>query len=203
MRYPQRLLTEDERVLREFRPHWKVLILAGLWTALAIAAIVVAAQRIDQSAIVLTVVALVVAVWLVVAAPGIMRWLFTQYVLTTERVIVRTGVLARSGTEIPLESVSNVLFRQSVIERLLGYGDVIIESAGAMGQSRLSDIPDPEAFQSEIYRAREERTLHFESGGRGPRDAVAQLEALADLRDRGAITDAEFEAQKRRLLDNA
>jgi hypothetical protein len=65
----------------------------------------------------------------------------------------------------------------------------------------LMDIPDPEAFQSEIYRARELRTLHFKGGGSSrARDVVEQLEALADLRERGHLTDAEFAAKKAKLL---
>jgi uncharacterized membrane protein YdbT with pleckstrin-like domain len=169
MRYPKRLLTEDEEILRMFRPHWRVL---------------------------LPVVAF--GLWLLLSARRLFNWWFTGYVLTTERIIVRRGWIARTGTEIPLESINNVLFSQRVIERLLGYGDILIESAGQQGQSRVADIPNPEAFQAEVYAAREMRALHFSGGA--ARDAVAQLESLADLRERGHLTDAEFEAKKRRLL---
>src|SRR5690606_14590832 len=113
------------------------------------------------------------------------------------------GVIRRGGTEIPLESINNVLFNQTVVERLLGYGDVLIESAGSQGQSKLDDIPDPEAFQSQVYRAREERSMHLQSGRRGdgePRDAVAQLEALAALHRDGVLTDEEFAQKKAQLL---
>jgi hypothetical protein len=115
--------------------------------------------------------------------------------------IVRTGMIARTGTEIPLENINNVLFSQRVIERILRYGDVLVESAGSQGQSRLEDIPDPEAFQSEIYRAREQRSLHF--SGSAARDIVAQLEALARLHERGHLSDAEFAAKKAKLLGGA
>jgi len=128
-------------------------------------------------------------------------WYATNYVLTDERIVVRQGLIARTGTEIPLENITNVLFSQRVVERMLGYGDVLIESAGSQGQSRLEDIPDPEAFQSEVYRARELRSLHFRSTGNvAARDVVQQLEALADLRERGHLTDEEFAAKKRTLL---
>lgn len=204
MRYPERLLTDDEVVLRELHPHWRVLIPAGLWTVLALAALVVANRQEPlglDGTVQLLVDVVIVAVWLATAGAGVVRWWFTQYVLTTERIIVRIGMVARTGTEIPLERINNVLFSQSVLERLLGFGDVLIESAGAQGQSRLRDVPDPEAFQSEVYRARESRTLHLEGGRGAPRDTVAQLEALADLHERGALTDEEFAAHKRRLLD--
>ena len=200
MRYPTRLLTDDEDILHQFRPHWKVLLPALGWAMVLAALVGVAFAALDlrwggyASAAAVT-------IWLLLSAKAVIAWLWTNYVLTTERIIVRSGMVARTGTEIPLENIVNVLYSQRIIERLLGYGDVLVESAGSQGQSRLEDIPDPEAFQSEIYRARELRSLHFKSSGARPvRDVVEQLEALADLRERGHLTDAEFAAKKRVLL---
>lgn len=201
MAYPEHLLTDDEIVLRDFHPHWRVLLSAGAWTILAIAVITAVTQLTDSGTARLAVIAVTLLVWLVFAGGAVIRWRFTEYVLTTERLVVRGGVLSRSGTEIPLENINDVRFSQRLFERILGYGDVMIESAGEQGQSTLSDIPEPEQFQSEVYRAREERSLHLGGGGGGPRDAVAQLEALARLHEQGAITDDEFAAKKARLLD--
>jgi uncharacterized membrane protein YdbT with pleckstrin-like domain len=199
MRYPVRLLTEDEDVVHQFRPHWRVLLPAVAWAMLLGALAGAAFAALDPP---YTWYALGIAtlIWLVLSTRRLFDWWFTSYVLTTERIIVRAGMIARTGTEIPLESITNVLFSQKVIERVLGYGDVMVESAGREGQSRLMDIPDPEAFQSEIYRARELRTLHFRGGSGRARDVVEQLEALADLRERGHLTDEEFASKKATLL---
>ena len=200
MRYPRRLLGDDEEVLAEFRPHWRVLLPALGWAMLLAAGTGVALAALEEPWTLVAVVA-APALWLLLAARAVLRWWFTGYVLTTERIIVRRGMVARSGTEIPLENIVNVLFSQRVLERLLGYGDVLVESAGSQGQSRLVDVPDPQAFQSEIYRARELRSLHFSHGGRSPAtDVVTRLERLADLRERGHLTDEEFERTKQRLL---
>ena len=199
MRYPTRLLTDDEEVLHQFRPHWRVLLPAIGWAMLLATLVGVAFAALDAPWGTYALGAAVV-LWLLLAARSVLAWWFTNYVLTTERIIVRSGMIARAGTEIPLENINNVLFRQRVMERLLGYGDVLIESAGQTGQSRLEDIPDPEAFQSEVYRARELRSLHFSGGGGRARDVVEQLEALAELRERGHLTDEEFAAKKRKLL---
>jgi uncharacterized membrane protein YdbT with pleckstrin-like domain len=197
MGYPRRLLTDDEEILLQFRPHWRVLLPVIGWALLlGVAAVVLTGVRGQEYSTLVAAVAL--GLWIVLSTRRIFRWYFTLYVLTTERIIVRRGWLARSGTEIPLESINNVLFSQRVVERMLGYGDVLIESAGRQGQSRLQNIPRPEAFQAEVYEAREQRTLHFSRGGE--RDVVAQLESLADLRERGYLTDEEFQAKKRRLL---
>jgi uncharacterized membrane protein YdbT with pleckstrin-like domain len=200
MRYPRRLLTEDEEVVRQFRPHWRVLLPSVLW-AMLVAALAGATFAATDARYGWIIAGVAAAAWLVLAGRSVVRWWFTSYVLTTERIIVRAGMIARSGTEIPLESINNVLFRQSIRERLLGYGDVTVESAGRSGRSRLVDIPDPEAFQSEIYRARELRSLHFRgAAGTRARDVVEQLEALADLRDRGHLDDHEFRSRKARIL---
>src|SRR6056297_155689 len=206
VRYPDHLLTEDEEVLTQFRPHWKVLLPAIGWAMLlaAIAGFAAAAlpERWSPNWSFGWSFGIALALWLAVSAKALLAWYATNYVLTTERIVVRRGLVARTGTEIPLENIVNVLFSQRVIERVLGYGDVLIESAGSQGQSRLKDIPDPEAFQSEVYSAREKRTMHFSGRGEpsGPRDVVSQLEALADLRERGHLTDEEFEQSKARLM---
>ena len=205
MAYPEHLLTDDETVVRQFRPHWRVFLPVVGWALLfGTAAGIVwwLDARGGDDVVAAGPIAVVVAIVLtaLVAVVPLVRWLGTQYVLTTERVVVRKGIVSKSGVEIPLENINNVLFSQSVIERVLGYGDVLIESAGSQGQSRLVDIPDPEAFQSEVYRARELRSIHLE-GGRGPDDPVSQLERLGTLLERGLISQEEYDAKKRDLLD--
>ena len=202
---PESLLTDDEEILHQFRPHWKVLLPAIGWAMLlaAIAGFVAAVlpDRWSPSWSFGWSFGIALALWLAVSTKALVAWYATNYVLTNERIVVRQGLIARNGTEIPLENITNVLFSQRVIERMLGYGDVLIESAGSQGQSRLSDITDPESFQSEVYRARELRTLHFRSSGNvATRDVVQQLEALADLRERGHLSDEEFASKKRQLL---
>jgi membrane protein YdbS with pleckstrin-like domain len=203
LRYPERLLTDDEEILHAFRPHWRVLLAPLAW-AMVLAAVAGAALAALESPLDLGVAAGATALWVLLSAASVVRWWFTTYLLTTERIIVRQGMIARSGTEIPLENIVNVLFSQTVLERMLGYGDLVIESAGSQGQSRLTDIPDPQGMQSEIYRARELRALHFSGPGRGPvdrHDVVGRLERLAELRERGHLDDEEFEHYKRLILD--
>lgn len=205
MRYPVRLLTDDEDIVRQFRPHWRVLLPAVGW-AMLIGALAGAAFAALDPPYTWYAVGAAALIWLVLSTRRLLDWWFTNYVLTTERIIVRAGMIARTGTEIPLENINNVLFSQTAFERALRYGDVLVESAGSMGQSRLANIPDPEHFQSEIYRARELRTLALEGRGRGsdppaaPRDVAAQLESLSALHDAGKLTDEEFATQKRRVL---
>lgn len=135
-------------------------------------------------------------------------WWFTSYVLTSERLITRNGILSRSGIEIPLENVNDVQFTQTLFERILKSGDVLIESAGESGQSRFADIPHPEDFQSLLYKTRELRT-------RGPNRPVVstapiqssemvsmdKLERLTKLHSDGVISDEEFAQKRQQFLD--
>ena len=174
---------------------WLVL---GVAVIISIYALDLASGNVASVLVLLVVIAIVP----LVAAP-LVNWWFTAYVLTTERLITRSGVIARSGIEIPLENINNVLFNQTIIERILRAGDLLIESAGESGQSRFENIPKPDAFQSQLYRVREERTkaLAREERGVVVADPTEKLERLARLYRDGAITDTEFEEAKRDLLD--
>jgi uncharacterized membrane protein YdbT with pleckstrin-like domain len=197
MPYPERLLSPGEEIVREFRPHWQFLVLPILFLLGLLVVVVFAAIQMEGGARWLVVVG-GVAVWIILSVKRVAEWLTTQYVITNERVVYRAGVFSRSGIEIPLESITNVSFGQTFVERIIRSGDLVIESAGEGGQSRYADIPDPEGMQRLIYGQREARTLSLRRGGSSVADELA---GLADLRDRGVLTEEEFEAQKRRLLE--
>jgi uncharacterized membrane protein YdbT with pleckstrin-like domain len=206
MSYPDRLLTEGEHVVTQFRPHWRLMVIPIVWLILAVVAIVLVWQWIapeNTTADMITTVVVVAALIPLALAP-FLRWWFTAYVLTNERLITRTGMIARAGIEIPLGNITNVVFSQNVLERILKSGDLLIESAGESGQSSFADIPDPEGFQSLLYRVREERAesnAARAASGAAPQDATQRLERLAKLHGDGVLSDAEFEEKRRALLD--
>jgi uncharacterized membrane protein YdbT with pleckstrin-like domain len=76
--------------------------------------------------------------------------------MTTRRVIMRTGVVARNGRDVPLSRVNDVSFSHTMVERLFGSGTLVIESAGDRGQVVLGDVPHVESVQRELYGLVEE-----------------------------------------------
>ena len=90
----------------------------------------------------------------------------------TDRVIYRTGVLAKHGVEIPLTRVNNINFHQGIVDRLIGAGTLEIESAGKDGESRFSHVRHPDGVQQEIYRQMEAHGR--KRAGWGQRSAVAR-----------------------------
>jgi uncharacterized membrane protein YdbT with pleckstrin-like domain len=210
--YPKRLLQDDEVVSLDLRPHWWFFgkqILSGVPLLVAFVLVLALFNGGTRTIFVYVWVAMLVA-WLIWLVVKYFDWTFTYFVVSNERVIFRTGVLAKRGVEIPLARVNNINFSQSVWERIIGAGDLAIESAGRDGRSTFSDVRHPDGVQQEIYRVMEEHerrratwaapTIVQQSA---PAEASIpdQIEALARLLDQGAITEAEYEAKKQQLLD--
>jgi uncharacterized membrane protein YdbT with pleckstrin-like domain len=217
MPYPRRLLNQGEEVHLDLRPHWWFFgnhIFTGVPLLVVLLVIQSEAHGDVRRLLYWTwgVVALVWAAWL---GLEYLKWNFTHFVVTSDRVIFRTGVLSKRAVEIPLERVSNINFHQRIWERMIGAGDLEIESAGRDGQSVFNDVRHPEAVQNELYKQMEQyarkragwsqpgaaaAAAGASQGASGP-SIPEQLEQLAGLRDRGVISAAEFEAKKAQLLE--
>ncbi|HEV2825108.1 MAG TPA: PH domain-containing protein [Actinomycetota bacterium] len=222
MAFPERLLSEDEELIYDLRPHWLILVVPARLTIAVVVGVgalwvVMPAGDLQQPGR-LAVGVLGLVVLLATVVGRVLRWATTHFVLTTERLIFRSGVVAKFGREIPLERINDVTFSQSLFERMIGAGDLLLESAGEHGQSRFANIRDPEAVQLEIYRqmeANDRRRAGYATTQPHPavpadrtptppartRSPIEDLERLADLRDRGAVTEEEFQRMKRELLD--
>jgi uncharacterized membrane protein YdbT with pleckstrin-like domain len=210
MPYPNRLLNEGEEIALDLKPHWWYFgrnILTGVPLLVLFALILGTAGDTQRNLLwVWLVVALVWAVWLTIKY---VNWHFTHFVVTNKRVIFRTGVISKRGVEIPLDRINNINFHQRFLERVIGAGDLAIESAGKDGESRFSDVRHPDGVQQEIYRQAElharERASWASAGAGTPAPSEAsipeQLEKLASLRDRGIISPDEFETKKAQLLE--
>ena len=114
--------------------------------------------------------ALIVAqrLWVVVRY---LKWVTTNFVITSDRVIFRHGVFAKSGIEIPLERVNSVHFDQGVFERMVGAGDLLIESGAEEGQQRFTDIRNPDQVQNLIHAQMEQNEKRMPHGAVGPAPA--------------------------------
>lgn len=206
MPWPESALTDDEKIVTKFRPHWKLLFVPFLWFIAAVVAIGLIFSIIPGGGwgdAIPTLLVLAAVVVLVIKP--LVDWWFTLYVLTTERLITRRGLIARRGIEIPLENITNVNFSQTIIERALGAGDLIVESAGETGRSEFTNIPHPDEFQALLYKIREERSRTLADTGSSPTptqlDATERLHKLSELHRSGVISDAEYEEKRQKLLD--
>jgi uncharacterized membrane protein YdbT with pleckstrin-like domain len=183
--YPDQLLADDEQVVKHLHPHWITL----LWPTLVFLVVAAAGgfgaavipdggAQLPLRIAILAVALIIVIVWSFVP---FLRWRTTHYVLTTHRVLIRVGILAHHGRDIPLTRINDVSFEQSFWERLIGAGTLMVESAGTDGQQVLNNIPHAPAVQQLINRLvegdhdrRTRDAAHYEAAYEAEYDARAR-----------------------------
>jgi uncharacterized membrane protein YdbT with pleckstrin-like domain len=203
MPFPKKNLNANETIALDMHPHWWYFA-EPAWSLLGsiILGIIVLAKTHGDVGKVLRVVTLILlvgtAIWLIIRY---MKWLTTNFVITSNRLIFRQGIIGKSGIEIPLERVNNVNFHQTVFERILGAGDLLIESGGEDGQQRFTDIRHPAQVQNLIHAQMEghfQKRAGYVNAPTG--DITEQLQRLEGMLQRGTLTQEEFDIQKTRLL---
>jgi uncharacterized membrane protein YdbT with pleckstrin-like domain len=205
MPFPKKNLNANETIALDMHPHWWFFAEPACSLLGSIILGIVVMIKTDKGTTgyrvlgSLTLILLVgTAIWLVIRY---MKWLTTNFVITSNRLIFRQGVIGKSGVEIPLERVNNVNFNQSVFERILGAGDLLIESGGEDGQQRFTDIRRPAQVQNLIHAQMEghfQRRAGYSAAPTG--DVTEQLQRLEGMLQRGTLTQEEFDVQKTRLL---
>jgi uncharacterized membrane protein YdbT with pleckstrin-like domain len=147
-------LSEGERLVLKLHQHWKTvlrpvtvlaLIIAATLVVLILVPRLVAAARLGVGA-----AALVLAI--VFVAGPMLRWWTTSYELTNRRLRLRAGVLTRNGRDFPLSRISDVSFSQSVLDRVLGCGRLVVESPGEHGQLVMTEIPHVQQVQATLFQ---------------------------------------------------
>ena len=197
-------LNENEELILDLHPHWWYFAQSGGAAVVAVVAWAYGSSKIDggfwnwvpKS---LAVVVALAAVWV---GWEYLQWRFTNFAITSSRVIYQQGLVSKKGIEIPLERVNNVNFNQTIVERILGAGDLLIESGGQDGQQKFTDIQRPQEVKK-ILLNHVQRRIDMRAGWvQGAQSDVAtQLEKLEGLLQRGSLTPDEFEREKRRLLE--
>jgi uncharacterized membrane protein YdbT with pleckstrin-like domain len=210
MPFPKRLLADHERMVLDLRPHWIALIAPVVVAILVIVAEVLLFTLFDPPRVIGWAAVLAgIVLFLALPVRSFLAWVTSHFVVTSDRVIHRSGWLAKRSMETPLERINDVTFTQSVLERLVGAGTLRIQSGGEYGQNYFRDIRDPEHVQKVIYELGEENQMRMERPAEGERPTgtvgtgsspLDEIERLASLKERGLISDEDFEVQKRRLL---
>jgi uncharacterized membrane protein YdbT with pleckstrin-like domain len=205
MAFPRRLLSEGEELVMDLRPHWIALVFPLAETALLVAAVVAALVYVPDSWPAWSrwaIVAAGVVLFLIHPLRRIVAWATSHFVVTSDRVIHRSGWFAKQSMEIPLENISDVKFNQSVFERVIGAGDLILESPGTFGQEVFGDVRKPEHVQKSIYEMTEANQRRMRGPGQAP-SMADELAKLDRLRDEGVLSEDEFQVQKARLLNRS
>jgi len=160
MPYPDKLLAEDEDVVRHLHPHWltifwpvlRLLLIVGA-ASFGVAAIPAGSQ---QGLLRLAIVVLAAVLLVATVVVPLLRWRTTHYVVTSHRLLFREGILARRGRDIGLPRITDVSYTQTLWDRIINSGTLTIESAGDSGPTILRQIPDSDGVQQLLNHMIEE-----------------------------------------------
>ncbi len=218
MPFPRRLLIEGEELILDLRPHWIALVWPSVVAVLVLVGWTLAFSNAPDDGAGRSIVVwgalavgLVLLIWYSVR--GFVAWATSNFAITSDRIIHREGFIAKHTMEIPLEAINDIRFHQSILERIVGAGDLIIQSASEFGRNVFANIRNPEAVQRTIYQQGERNKERMYQGrDRAPASALApaaspeapsvttELQRLAELRDKGVLTESEFQNQKKKIL---
>jgi uncharacterized membrane protein YdbT with pleckstrin-like domain len=147
-------------------------------------------------------------------------WKVNIWVVTNFRVIDETGLLSHYAKESPLDKINNVSYDQTVAGRLFNYGHVEIQTAAETGATDYYDVNHPKRLKDTITAAQSQyKDLQLSNQayqmaaafnahqaaqpphpGTSPVNIASELEKLFDLRQKGALSEEEYNRAKNRLL---
>ena len=156
MGFPDNVLADGEKVERNLHPHWLTVLgptlMAVVLAAVAGIAVLVTPDDSTGNTIQLVAVIILVLMALVLVVVPYLRWRTTHYVITSHRVMVRRGILSKTGKDITLSKITDVSFHQSLLDRIIRSGTLTIESAGDSADELLRNIPRSDEVQQLINR---------------------------------------------------
>ncbi len=213
MGYVESLLGRNERIVFLTRQHWIQLLPIGLVRLLVIGALMaLGAVLFGTTGGVSLAAAIVLA--LIPLGDFVRRsawWWNEKYIVTNRRVVQVEGILDKHVIDSSLEKVNDVVLRQSAVGRLLGFGDIEILTASEIGVNRLGRIHGPIRFKTEMlnqkeslgeidaFQTRAKRLLAAEPPTAG--DIPELIAELDELRQKGILSQAEFDKKKQDLLN--
>ncbi len=163
MGYVEGLLGKNEQIVIKTRRHWIVLaqsFIANLIILLILLAIVIFLQILsEQPRFNFGILGLLPVVLMIFPILSFLRdyleWWNEEYIVTNRRVIQAEGVINKHVIDSSLEKVNDVVLNQSLLGRLLDYGDIEIMTASELGVNMLRHIAQPVRFKTEMMNQRE------------------------------------------------
>lgn len=165
-----------------------VLVGGGIWAAVALPSILIAA--------ILWAISLIPIGF---AAVRFVAWRNEVYMVSNYRIIQVEGILTRRVFDSSLEMVNDILLTQSLMGRVFNYGTIEIITGSDIGLNKLDALKDPFAFKRAIIDARNVLADHGHAQEVDEDRQSQLLAALQDLRTSGLLTDAEYEVKRSRL----
>jgi len=211
-------LKKNEKVILTIRKHWFVLLKPILWTViLLIIAIAVAVAGSDTEfenffligAGLTTVLTILWFIYKIIDRNN------NLWAVTNLRIIDEYGVFTNNSKETPLDKINNVTYRQPLLGRMFNYGNVQIQSAAESGSTTHKMIERPKVLKDTITQHQErykqeqikEQAQSLANAvdrqkPSGGIDISEELTKLHSLKEKGIITEDDFQKGKDKILNN-
>jgi len=203
--YLESLLSENEKILRVARQHWFILISTIILEIVLILVILALAITLFTffapfAPLIAAIGAILLLIPIFTMVRDILNWSYRQFVITNRRVMQISGVLNKNVIDSSLEKVNDVHMVQSALGRLFNYGDVEILTASELGVNLFRRIAEPVKFKTAMLNAKERLERgDFDLRNRGE-DIPALIDEIEQLRQKGVLTEEEFQRKKAELL---
>jgi uncharacterized membrane protein YdbT with pleckstrin-like domain len=154
-------LLPGENLIVKVHQHW-IFVAKSLLIPVALLILVVVSDftfipslKVNNLSLFLTLAVVALALlWLIVVW---IRWQSISYTLTDQRIKIESGVFGRQSKMIPIDRIQDCTTRQSLVGRILGYGRVEVDAAGAQGAEVLQHLPHPGTFRDQVFVQSERR----------------------------------------------
>jgi uncharacterized membrane protein YdbT with pleckstrin-like domain len=199
-------LKQGEKVVLVIRPHWILLFWPVLFTVIAIVAGIWKGGY----------VYIIPFIFVCYTGYKIIERNRNLWAVTDLRIIDEFGVLSLNSKESPLDKINNVSYNQTFWGRIFGYGNVQIQTAAEIGSTTYSNVEKPKELKDTITQMQEDykktqihnqaaelaKAIVSESKNSARANAADEVEKLYDLRQKGILTEEEYIARKKRLLES-
>jgi uncharacterized membrane protein YdbT with pleckstrin-like domain len=203
-------LKKNEKVILTIRKHWFVLLKPILWTLILL--VVAMAGYNSEFRNFFLIGAGLTVVWFIYR---ILDRNTNLWAVTNVRIIDEYGVFSNNSKETPLDKINNVSYGQSLLGRIINYGHVQIQSAAESGTTIHKMVERPKNLKDTITQYQERykqeqikeqaRSLAKAVGGQKASfkiDISEELTKLHDLKEKGIITEEDFQKRKEKILNS-
>ena len=198
-------LKKDENVVLTIRPHWFVLI----------GPIIMVVVGIILGILIGNYGYLIPVVLVCYLGYEIVQRKYNLWVITNLRVIDEFGVFSHNSKESPLDKINNITYNQSVLGRVFNYGNVQIQTAAEIGSTTYHTVEKPKELKDTITLMQEEykksqiltqsqelaKAFSNSTQNQTITEVATEIEKLFDLKNRGILTEEEYNARKKKILD--
>ena len=146
-------IKNNEKILFKTQHHWIVLVIPFLISLIIFGLFILMYSVISNASVWILVIGLLSFGYF---GYQYLERRFDIWVVTNLRILDEQGVFSISAKESPLEKINNVTYHQSLTGRMLGYGDIEIQTAAEMGATTYRKIAKPNELKDAITTAQEE-----------------------------------------------